>query len=374
MADIHRPVVVTGRITRKWREAPQQAQNILAGEMLKGTPFANNDWNVSRAPPRVITLDSPNLLGTTLAPAVAEVPFSQGNWENPVKRIWSSVALEWYNSTILPPAVGDPLYQSDWQNPVLSRKVQQPESAENLYGTSLFIAPVIPFYQSDWQNPILRLSWRDGTWSQGPAQPELEVLPFNEKDWKNPVVRIIGPDLTWIQTRKLTKHAGPSRSHKEEKRRAIDWSVPFSVHREELVVVEQKIEEIKKEISQEKKQATSFNVYEANAALSRIDRLLEALELLLKQRLEIQEILDRKPIVAKSKKDIDWALKLEQAKKEEEEQNKEVIRKAVKKIAAELKVSKILAMLDKVDEMEELNEDDYEVVVVSKKLRRKKKQ
>lgn len=150
--------------------------------------------------------------------------------------------------------------------------------------------------------------------------------------------------LTFSSSGTLTRSGqalGSSRSHKQEKRKSIDWSIPFVVREEELVQLEQKIKKVEEEIIEEKKQVNyTSNIYALNAINNRIDAALETLKILSEQRIQLKKIVNKevKPI----------------------EYNKKT------------KIEKVLAFLDKLDETDAIkDEKEYEIVFVKKIIRRK---
>jgi len=143
----------------------------------------------------------------------------------------------------------------------------------------------------------------------------------------------------------VSSSSGPSESHTQEKRRSIDWSIPFVVHKEELENLEQKVVTLQAEIKDTKAQVDDTqNIYALNALTSRLEIAEELLQQLLIQREQLRKVVNRevKPSLArKAAKEFDiWV------KKQEED------RKRILVLEQEKKVEQILRIVDLFDEEE----------------------
>lgn len=155
---------------------------------------------------------------------------------------------------------------------------------------------------------------------------------------------------------------GPSRSHKNEKQRYIDWSIPFVVNQEDLKDVTKQIVVVRAEIKENKKEIDyTSNIYAVNAISNRIDILEEKLALLLEQKEALEELVNRKvkPKVVQDdakefQKFLDAVLEAENRYLEEERKKQE-------------KLQKILDIIDVLDN------DEFEEVTTYKLVKKKGK-
>ena len=158
-----------------------------------------------------------------------------------------------------------------------------------------------------------------------------------------------------------------SRSHKEEKRKSVDWSIPFVVQKEELETLDKQIAVVKAEINASKKEIDySASIYEINAISNRIDDLLEKLEFLLQQRAALEEIVSRKIVPQVSLETLRLRqLEIERVKAEELLKIVLMV-KHEKQLAAEKKVNRILKVIDIFNESELEIEDIFDDVEYKK--------
>jgi hypothetical protein len=188
-----RPPVVTPRAAV---QAPQvtQAPNLLVTTLtpaVAAAPFAQKDWPNPRVLRFIQPADPQNLLTSTLEPTGAvQAPFAQEDWPNPriPSRALPFALPNLLTGTLAPAAVAAPFAQTDWSVPSPRARAQD-WSAPNLLGTILAPAAAqAPFAQDDWPNPRTAPRAQDGA----VQAPNLALLappvntPFAQEDWPNP--------------------------------------------------------------------------------------------------------------------------------------------------------------------------------------------